>query len=265
MNKSQSFPKTIEVPATVLDIVEWLERTDRELSSVADGKHTACMSWIEEGPMGMPIGSYIPGTEPVKIALEGYVTVAEGVPGVLLPVDLLVEDPEFRELDGLVILTIEALQPTVARVSIDMHIDAETRFVERFNELLSDLQRHFNRRRVGDARRQARDQVALDMQSQRRGTNEPASDPEGPSSLVADKNLSLTEKTSSQDELASQEMLTASVPGPKNKSPQQKREIVDDWYRVQREMTQEEYVEQKEFSARTLRNYIKQVRSTPQD
>ena len=79
------------------------------LSFVAEGKHTAYLSWIEDGPMGMAIGSYMPGPDPVKIAFEGYVTVAEGELGVLLPYDALVEDPEFqfRELQGLFIASVE--------------------------------------------------------------------------------------------------------------------------------------------------------------
>lgn len=41
---------------------------------VGDEKHAAYLSWIEDGSMGMAIGSCIPGPTPVKIAFEGYVT-----------------------------------------------------------------------------------------------------------------------------------------------------------------------------------------------
>ena len=153
-----TFPQTIPIPASALDVVEWLERTNRELWFVGDDKHAAYLSWIEDGPMGMAIGTYIPSPAPVKIAFEGYVTIDESEPGVLLPFNPMEVDPEaqFRELEGLFFATVEPVDMHNCLLAAEVQ-DAEPMLVERAVELVEDLAKYYRERRVAEARRQARE------------------------------------------------------------------------------------------------------------
>jgi hypothetical protein len=161
VSSAESFPQTIEIAAPALDVVEWLERNSEGFWFVGNDKHAAYLSWIEDGPMGMAIGSYIPGPSPVKIAFEGYVTIEEGEPGVLLPFNPMEVDPEsqFRELEGLFFVTVQPVDMHNCVLIAEVQ-DAEPMLVDRVIELIKDLVNFYQMRRVADARRRARDSVA---------------------------------------------------------------------------------------------------------
>lgn len=263
VGKMANFPQTIEVPASILDIVEWLERTNRELWFVGDDKHAAYLSWIENGPMGMVIGSYIPGSTPVKIAFEGYVTIEEGEPGVLLPFNPMEVDPEsqFRELGGLFFVTVEPVDLHNCVLIAEVQ-DAEPMLIDRAVELIKDLVNYYQMRRVADARRRARESAPAGETVAQYQVLDAIEVPVGERPLIEAPAEFQQPAAPANAEATVQPTRRVRYSGRKAPSMEKKRRLVERWRKVEGQMTQGEFAEECGISERTLRYYIAEVEGT---
>lgn len=268
MARPRLFPQTIEIPASALDVVEWLERNDRQMSFVGNGKHTAYLAWIEDGPMGMALGSYMPGPSPVKIAFEGYVTTDEGEPDVHLPFNALEVDPEsqFRELEGLLFVTVQPKDKDNCLLTAELQ-DAEPMMAERVGELLEDLDSHFRSRRVAAARQRARQSTAAgEAVTQPLIIDVPVVSV-GQQPLIAAPSETQSSKVPDEVRVSVDPGKRRTRRGRKAPPPDKMRSIVQQWRAVEAEesTTQDEFAEEMGISARTLRNYITAVEGSSDD
>lgn len=263
MSSAESFPQTIEIAASALDVVEWFERTNQELWFVGDDKHAAYLSWIEDGPMGMAIGSYIPSPAPVKIAFEGYVTIEEGEPGVLLPFNPMEVDAEsqFRELEGLFFVTIQPVDMHNCVLTAEVQ-DAEPMLVDRAAEWIKDLVNFYKMRRVADARRQARESAAAGETVAQYQVLDAIEVPVEERPLIAAPAESQKSAAAAEAEATVQPARRARYSGRKAPPIEKKRRLVERWRKVEGTMTQGEFAEECGISERTLRYYIAEVEGT---
>lgn len=164
----EELPRTIQVPASVQDVVEWLEYADRETLSVDidNESYLAYLVWIEEGPMGLRKYSYRPGPDPVTIVFEGYVATIPSLPGpdgirVVWPVDgsrlpVLGQKPEeldwIRELEGLLIIRVEPRDEREATLTVELRNDPEPMFTELARIILLEMRDYFEEKSVLAAR-----------------------------------------------------------------------------------------------------------------